>query len=134
MLNRIVPTPDQQPEPLLQLLLPSTATGGLALASISKTSRSGRLNFVMAFQLRPSSSWNWFDTPPSRLNLTMMPTSGRLVLSVLLWGGGVPPGEAAPAMLQAGSTMSLSRLLWLVVQRWAALMPSVWLPEWKMAA
>jgi len=80
MLKRLVPTWAQQPEPFTQLAEASTAAGVVEAASISKTSLSGRSNLTKSFQLRGSlgsptstSSCQWSELPPSRLNLTIRP-------------------------------------------------------------
>src|SRR5262249_11059688 len=80
MLKSTVPTP-------ATVFGAAWSAGGLALASIRKTSESGRLNGTEADQLRPSSSTHWL-----RLNFTMRPTAGAPEVAPA--GGGGTPAPA----------------------------------------
>src|SRR6516165_4454990 len=99
MLKMTVPTP-------VTLLVPETSAGGLALASMMKTSRSGRLNGTWLFQLRLISS-----TQLVPLNLTMRPVAGAPAVAPA-GGGGDPPFPLTA--------------VWVIVV--------VRLPEWNAAA
>src|SRR5262249_24595098 len=87
MLKSTVPTP-------VTLLVPLTSAGGLALASMMKTSRSGRLNGTWAFQLRLISS-----TQLVPLNLTMRPVGGAPAVDPAGGGGNPPFAVTLPSMI-----------------------------------
>ena len=72
----------------------ATSRGGVASASMRKTSRSGRSNRTALFQLRPSSS---SQMPLLGLRRTMRLTSGAGSPSTLAVGAGRPPGTCALA-------------------------------------
>src|SRR5262249_11963495 len=100
MLNRTVPTP----------LKNALSTGGLAVASMAKTSLSGRLNLTALSQMRPQvldgqspscvhtrprlePDWQARRTKLVRLYLTISPVSGPGIGSDKSWFGyGRPPG------------------------------------------
>src|SRR4051812_27953254 len=81
MLKRIVPTPLKNCVPV------TTAVGGFALASITKTSWSGSVNLMTGSHARASRS---SQCPFTGLNLTTRPTSGPFTPWTLVSGFGVP--------------------------------------------
>src|SRR4030095_17034760 len=92
MLKSTVPTP-------VTLLVPATSAGGLALASMMKTSRSGRLNGTCEFKLRLISS-----TQLVPLNWTMSPVGGAPGVEPA-GGGGRPPFDVT-----LGSRIAVGRV------------------------
>src|SRR5438876_151128 len=112
MLKRIVPTCAKE----------VVCAGGLAVALIANTSRSGRSKRTALLQLRPSRS---FHCPLS--NLTIRPVSGPVTPVWLVFGAGRPPGIVDPLTLHGAApdpplhTRPSERAV-------------VWLPEWNTAA
>ncbi len=114
MLNRTVPTPEKE----------ATSSGGSAMASISKTSRSGRSRNTKSRQSRPSSS---SQAPVSSSYFAISPTSGPGMPSTFAFGAGSPPG-ATPTTVSQGATSEPPS------QTASAGMPVVRFPERNTAA
>src|SRR5689334_5771238 len=115
MLKRIVPTwPKNVP----------VATGGLAVASIVKTSLSGSAKRTAFDQSRPIVSCH---CPDGSSNLTMRPVSGCVVPWKFVFGDGSPPGIVEPPTVHGDADAPPS-------QTSCSLIDVVWLPEWNAAA
>src|SRR5690242_9553140 len=124
MLKRIVPTPVKNWVPV------AGGPGVAALASITNTSSSGRVNLMTGSQARASRSSQW---PLTELNLTTRPTSGPFTPSTLVSGFGVPPGSVAPFTVHAGATVLLADPDG-SLHTPSSLMVAERFPEWKTAA
>src|SRR5512143_2592358 len=81
MLKMVVPTPENAAD----------CAGGVLVALIANTSRSGSENLIALSQLRPSWSTQWVP-----LYFTMSPASGPLEPDVVELGAGRPPGYSGP--------------------------------------
>ncbi len=114
MSNRIVPTWGNA----------AIWTGVGAMASMAKTSRSGRVKRTALRQSRPIGSR---QAPVARSNLTTRPVSGPTRPSTFRLGAGSPPGMATPPTVQGGASVPPSHTA-------PSVTVVVWLPEWNTAA
>ena len=100
---------------------PPIATGGVALASIAKTSLSGRLNFTALFQLRPSSSVHVRavalddqpDLGPRGRRRSCAPGSAVRPAYVAPWMVQEPATTLSPLLPSSQTTPSESAVVWL---------------------
>src|SRR4051794_12345121 len=95
MLNSVVPTCAN--EPFVDL-----ATGGLAVASMAKTSTSGSLTLMNGSCGRPYASNQWYGTPGMSLYLTIKPVigCGNIIETPGPMGNG--PSTPGPGIVVAG--------------------------------
>src|SRR2546427_4844770 len=98
------------------------ARGGLAVASMRKTSSSGRENRTALSQVRPRVS-----TQCEPLNLRTRPVSGPVTPFASLFGAGRPPGYVTLFTVHDPAVAP-------PLQTTASLTVVVWLPEWKTPA